>query len=178
GDLRRSVARSGRVRHAGHGRRPALRPAGPAGAVGGHHGVERRWAHPARARAHLDPPLRARGRSASALNKDLGLGRAIARRDFLNGVALTVGGALVSPRELLELGRADAASESAPYPPALTGLRGSHDGSFAAAQALGGGTLCENAGCPADTGERCGLVVVAAGMSVLAAAWDSRKVVV
>jgi len=43
------------------------------------------------------------------------IGRAIARRDFLNGVALTVGSAVVSPRELLELGRADAASESAPY---------------------------------------------------------------
>jgi len=81
----------------------------------------------------------------------------------------------VSPRELLELGRADAASESAPYPPALTGLRGSHDGSFDAAHALRDGTFWETAGSPADNGERYDLVVVGAGISGLAAAWYFRK---
>ena len=82
---------------------------------------------------------------------------------------------MVSPRELLELGRADAASESAPYPPALTGLRGSHDGSFDAAHALRDGTFWETAGSPADNGERYDLVVVGAGISGLAAAWYFRK---
>ena len=82
---------------------------------------------------------------------------------------------MVSPRELFELGRADAASESAPYPPALTGLRGSHDGSFDAAHALRDGTFWETAGSPADNGERYDLVVVGAGISGLAAAWYFRK---
>ena len=44
---------------------------------------------------------------------DLGLGRAIARRDFLNGVALTVGGALLSPDELFGLLESDSGGRTA-----------------------------------------------------------------
>jgi spermidine dehydrogenase len=51
----------------------------------------------------------------------------ISRRDFLNGVALTV--ASGSPAQQL-------AAAPARYPPALTGLRGQHDGSFEVAHAF------------------------------------------
>ena len=49
--------------------------------------------------------------------------KGITRRDFLNGVALSVAaGGTLSPLEIL-------AQEGRRYPPALTGLRGSHKGS-------------------------------------------------
>jgi spermidine dehydrogenase len=105
----------------------------------------------------------------------IGLLSDITRRDFLNGVALTVGGALLSPREALGLRLDEAARGAAPYPPALTGLRGSHDGSFEVAHALRDGTFWASAGPAVDTGERYDLVVVGAGISGLAAAWFFRK---
>jgi spermidine dehydrogenase len=97
------------------------------------------------------------------------------RRDFLNGVALTVGGALLSPREAFGLSFDDAARGATPYPPALTGLRGSHDGSFEVAHALRDGTFWGTAGPVTDRGESYDLVVVGAGISGLAAAWYFRK---
>ena len=96
----------------------------------------------------------------------------LARRDFLNGVALTVGGALLSPRAALGLYADDPA---AVYPPALTGMRGSHDGSFEVAHALRDGSFWATAGSPIDTGEPYDLVVVGAGISGLAAAWYFRR---
>jgi len=47
-------------------------------------------------------------------------------RDSLDGAALTISAGL-TPLQIL---RAAAADGAAPYPPALTGLRGSHPGSF------------------------------------------------
>ena len=96
----------------------------------------------------------------------------LARRDFLNGVALAAGGALLSPLDSLGLSLDEAASS---YPPALTGLRGSPDGSFEVAHAVREGRFWPTAGPPADTGERYDLVVVGAGISGLAAAWFFRK---
>jgi len=99
----------------------------------------------------------------------------LARRDFLNGVALTVGGALASPLEAFGLRLDDLARDTAPYPPALTGLRGSHDGSFEVAHAVRDGTFWATAGPATDTGESYDLVVVGAGISGLASAWYFRK---
>ena len=99
----------------------------------------------------------------------------LARRDFLNGVALTLGGTLLSPLASPGLSLDDVKRGAAPYPPALTGLRGSHDGSFEVAHALQGGTFWATAGQPIDTGESYDLVVVGAGISGLAAAWYFRK---
>jgi spermidine dehydrogenase len=90
----------------------------------------------------------------------------VRRRDFLNGVALTVGAGLLSPRELLA---------GAPYPPALTGLRGSHDGSYEDAHRLRDPGFWDTAGEPRATGEVYDLVVVGAGLSGLAAAYWFRK---
>jgi spermidine dehydrogenase len=91
----------------------------------------------------------------------------IRRRDFLNGVALAVGSGLVAPRDLLAAG--------SPYPPALTGLRGSHDGSYEDAHRLRDPGFWDTAGTPVDTGETHDLVVVGAGLSGLAAAWYFRR---
>ena len=96
----------------------------------------------------------------------------LTRRDFLNGVALAVGTAVLSPLEALGLSLDDSAHDPASYPPALTGMRGSHDGSFEVAHALRDRSFWPTAGAPAETGERYDLVVVGAGISGLAAAWS------
>jgi len=99
----------------------------------------------------------------------LGMGRPIDRRDFLDGIALAVGAATLGgagPRAPWPQDRAGY------YPPALTGLRGSHPGSFEAAHALRDGTL--GAATAVDTGERYDLIVVGGGISGLAAAWFWR----
>jgi spermidine dehydrogenase len=104
-------------------------------------------------------------------DRDLGLHRDITRRDFLNGVALGTAGAMLAPRDLLAQGRVGPAA----YPPGLTGLRGSHDGSFETAHALRDGAFWRSAGEPQDTGETYDLVVVGAGLSGLSAAHFFRE---
>src|SRR5438309_3699655 len=102
--------------------------------------------------------------------------REITRRDFLNGVALTVGAAIV-PAHLFAAFDLQADPEKSPdyYPPALKGLRGSHPGSFEAAHSLRDGTLWDEVGKPLDTGEAYDLVVVGGGISGLSAAHYFRK---
>src|ERR1700686_1548989 len=101
--------------------------------------------------------------------------RKITRRDFLNGVALTAGAAMM-PWDLLAAGKsADPETSSNYYPPALTGMRGSHPGSFDAAHSLRDGIFWESAGKPEDTGEIYDLIVVGGGISGLAAAHFYRK---
>ena len=105
------------------------------------------------------------------------MGRDITRRDFLNGVAMTAG-AIAMPWDLFAMsGQAETGSEKSPgyYPPALTGLRGSHPGSFDAAHSLRDGTFWDTAGKPEDTGETYDLIVVGGGISGLAAAHFYRK---
>lgn len=101
----------------------------------------------------------------------------ITRRDFLDGVALAVGASLLP----IGCGPSDAESAFAPerdpryYPPALTGMRGSHPGSFEVAHQLRDGTLGKTIGKARDTRERYDLVIVGAGISGLAAAHFYRK---
>jgi len=103
--------------------------------------------------------------------------RGITRRDFLNGVALTVGAAIL-PSDLFSAVDIPPGPEKSPsyYPPALTGLRGSHPGSFEVAHSLRDGTFWEQAGTPVDTGEKYDLVIVGGGISGLSAAHFFRKV--
>ncbi len=111
--------------------------------------------------------------------------RRITRRDFLNGVALAVGGAGISPlweAVLLEAGAGDPPASMqttgrSVYPPALTGLRGSHAGSFETFHALKDGTFWDTAGSIVSTGETYDLAVVGGGISGLAAAYYYRKAV-
>ncbi|MGA8441497.1 MAG: FAD/NAD(P)-binding protein [Candidatus Sulfotelmatobacter sp.] len=109
----------------------------------------------------------------------LGMHRNITRRDFLNGVAVGVGGALANPwmgRLLLaQTGTASAQDHPGYYPPTLNGMRGSHPGAFEVAHALRDGTFWEKAGKPIETGEEYDLVVVGGGISGLAAAYSYRK---
>ena len=56
------------------------------------------------------------------------------------------------------------------YPPALTGMRGNHDGSFTFAHRLRDGQAWDGDGGPQSTGETYDLVVVGGGISGLAAA--------
>lgn len=89
----------------------------------------------------------------------------ITRRDFFNGMALTVAAGLTPAAQL-------AASPSR-YPPALTGMRGHHDGSFEAAHDLRDGQVPSFDTVPVE--ERYDLVVVGAGISGLAAAFFYRR---
>ncbi len=95
----------------------------------------------------------------------------ISRRDFLNGVALSVAaGTALSPLELL----ARDAARGVHYPPALTGMRGSHPGSFEVAHAL----AWSGAKWPRpdrQTDDTYDLVVVGGGISGLAAAFFYRQ---
>ena len=108
-------------------------------------------------------------------DRELGMSREITRRDFLNGFALAVGAALLPPH-LRSFGL-QAGPEQSPdyYPPTLTGLRGSHPGSFEVAHSLRDGTFWESAGKPESTGEVYDLVVVGGGISGLSAAHYFRK---
>ena len=71
----------------------------------------------------------------------------ITRRDFLNGAAIAIAAAgSLSPRSILAMGKDNAAPSATIagpagigkdyYPPTLTGIRGSHDGSFEVAHQL------------------------------------------
>ena len=99
--------------------------------------------------------------------------RRITRRDFINGVAVTAGTAMM-PWHLFGA-KADQSSPSY-YPPALTGMRGSHPGSFETAHSVRDGTFWDSAGKPEDTGETYDLIVVGGGISGLSAAHFYRKV--
>jgi spermidine dehydrogenase len=90
----------------------------------------------------------------------------ISRRDFLNGMALTIAAGLTPADQLL--------AQTALYPPALKGMRGQHPGSFDVAHALArNGQTFDIAGTPVS--ESYDLVVVGGGISGLAAAWFYRK---
>jgi spermidine dehydrogenase len=100
-------------------------------------------------------------------DRSLGMHRPIARRDFLNGVAVGLGA--LGPG-FLQGAQAAAQDSGAYYPPALTGLRGSHPGSFDVAHSLRDGTFWKTAGTPTETRETYDLVIVGGGISGLAAA--------
>ena len=98
--------------------------------------------------------------------------RPITRRDFLDGVALAVGAAALSPRALW----AQAASaEPGQRPSMRNGLRGQTDQASMVMHAVRDGTYWANAGVPVDTGEAYDLVVVGAGISGLSAAFLYRQ---
>jgi spermidine dehydrogenase len=112
-------------------------------------------------------------------NRELGMQCKITRRDFLNGMAVGVGGTLASAwlDGLLAAPTPapSAQDRSGYYPPTLTGMRGSHPGAFEVAHALRDGTFWEQAGKPVPTGEEYDLVVAGGGISGLAAAYFYRK---
>jgi len=99
----------------------------------------------------------------------LGMDRNIARRDFLNGVAVTTAAfAVLLPVEA----QVTAGTQDVPgyYPPLSHGLRGSHPGSFETAHHLRDGSFWNHAKKPEDTHQVYDLVVVGGGISGLSAA--------
>jgi spermidine dehydrogenase len=113
-----------------------------------------------------------------ARDRELGMDRDITRRDFLNGMAIGAGGVLASaglPGMLDAQTAATGQDALGYYPPTLTGMRGSHPGSFETAHAVRDGDFWEKAGKPVDTGENYDLIVVGGGISGLAAAYFYRK---
>jgi spermidine dehydrogenase len=100
-------------------------------------------------------------------DKDLGMDRAIARRDFLQGAAVG----------LTALGTTSAsAAQTEPqnvpgyYPPSKMGMRGSHPGAFEAAHEVRDGAFWDKVHDIEDIHESYDLVVVGGGISGLAAA--------
>jgi spermidine dehydrogenase len=104
-------------------------------------------------------------------DRSLGMDRAITRRDFLNGVALTVVGSALAP-ELARAAQQEFAPERAPdyYPPTRVGMRGSHPGSFEVAHQLRDRRQWDMSGA-IDTAESYDLVIVGGGLSGLSAAY-------
>src|SRR5215472_2787071 len=113
-------------------------------------------------------------------DRALGMNRKITRRDFLNGCAVTVGASLTasSPAWLEAMADSPHTAPYAPekdasyYPPAKTGMRGSHDGSWEVAHAMRDGKDWPGA---ASDNESYDLIVVGGGISGLAAAYFFRK---
>ncbi len=89
----------------------------------------------------------------------------ITRRDFLNGTALSLAaGTTLSPWEILA-----GSTRASTYPPALTGMRGSHKGSFETAHAVSWSSKSWPRP-KRQTDATYDLVVVGGGISGLAAA--------
>ena len=117
-------------------------------------------------------------------DRELGMLRDISRRDFLNGASIAIGGAGAlgtmatgatgahAEPSLARRQAPGAFSSDEYYPPKLTGMRGSHPGSFEAAHEMRYGQTWDD---PEDTGESYDLIVVGGGLSGLAAAYYFRK---
>ncbi len=111
-----------------------------------------------------------------------GMDAEISRRDFLDGVAVAIGGAMIPTLAGGAPAAAQTAFRPAPvsakqvapsdYPPMITGLRGQTDEAKNAGHAVRDGTALS---APVDTGEFYDLVVVGAGMAGLGAAYFYRK---
>src|SRR5580658_2727499 len=114
-------------------------------------------------------------------DRELGMAREITRRDFLNGIGIAVGTSLAANSTWVQafgIPQSPFAPEKDPgyYPPAKTGMRGSHDGSWEVAHDLRDGKNPDKDwGTPIDDDESYDLVIVGAGISGLAAAYFYRK---
>jgi len=102
-------------------------------------------------------------------DKRLGMDQPISRRDFLNGVSVAIGASLLPA--CTRTGEPIVEGLSAYYPPAETGMRGSHPGSFEAAHVAVQGKRWE----AENIDEQYDLIVVGAGISGLSAAYIYRR---
>ena len=90
----------------------------------------------------------------STVDRDLGMIRRISRRDFLNGVSLALTTSLVVPGCSESPPGTNLEQSSGYYPPALTGLRGSHPGSFEVAHQLRDGQAWDQLGPDHEAGRK------------------------
>lgn len=105
-------------------------------------------------------------------DRELGMARPITRRDFLDGVAVAVGGAMLT---MHAPSMSAQETHSANYPPAMTGLRGDQKDVYEIAHKLRDGKAWDSLGAPEKTNETYDLVVIGAGISGLAAARFYQK---
>ncbi len=101
-------------------------------------------------------------------DKTLGMGRAISRRDFMNGSAMALGAAALGTTTA-------SAGIVSHYPPALTGMRGNHKGSYEVMHSVRDGEYFTGLEEETATDEKYDLIVVGAGISGLAAAYLYRQ---
>ena len=111
--------------------------------------------------------------------RDLGMRRRIARRDFLNGIALAVGSGVAARTMALDAfgwrAQPQPAGAQPLYPPAATGLRGNYPAAIDAFAPIQRGAYRNGSALDVDTQERYDLVIVGGGISGLAAAYFWRK---
>ena len=103
-------------------------------------------------------------------DKTLGMHRQISRRDVLHGAAALTASSLLPGAVLAKQTQVAGTDADIHYPPALTGMRGNHDGSFEVAHQLARDGK-RDWGTPSRTAENeYDLAIVGAGLSGLAAA--------
>ncbi|WP_283135325.1 NAD(P)-binding protein [Rhizohabitans arisaemae] len=117
--------------------------------------------------------------------RDLGMGRPISRRDLLDGFVAAAGLAALGSTAgcTADLGHRTrligtpelSVPPVRPYPPGLTGSRGSVEPALSVPHALRDARFWPQAGRPVPTGERYDLVVVGAGISGITAAYRWAK---
>jgi spermidine dehydrogenase len=110
-------------------------------------------------------------------DRNLGMDRPISRRDVLNGMGLLAASTMLPGRALAEraLALEQSGSAASSYPPELTGLRGSHDGSFEVAHQLVQAGRRDWGTVEEPDSEVYDLVVAGGGISGLSAAHFFRK---
>jgi spermidine dehydrogenase len=106
-------------------------------------------------------------------DKDLGMHRGISRRDVIRGIGVMSAG-MALPGSLFGCDK-PAPEIDTDYPPALTGMRGNHDGAFDVAHALGREGRTDWGPVQKPNESVYDLVVVGGGISGLSAAHFYRK---
>jgi spermidine dehydrogenase len=108
-------------------------------------------------------------------HRDLGMERPIARRDFLNGVAIGITGASTALSGIRALGAQASQPEAVNYPPLRSGLRGEYPSSVAELDRVRQGEYEQFPVSNGDIHEEYDLVIVGGGISGLSAAYFYRK---
>lgn len=110
-------------------------------------------------------------------DRELGMHRAIPRRDFLNGLAVGIGGAtaLLSGVAQAQSPAVVAGSDDANYPPVRSGLRGQHPEAISGFERIRQGAYASFPVADSEIQEEYDLVIAGGGISGLSAAYFWRS---